>query len=457
MIKSSIMRSRIFILSLLFASSLSLLAESPTEKPAKWDLKTCIEYARKNNIQVQKARISSQENVITLQQSKEALFPSVSASSGYNLSNSKNSSVSSGTSYSLGANLTLFDGLKRYNTIKQNELQKNASDLSIKETENNIIISITQAYLQILYAHETLEMAKRTVETSKAQVALSQNLLNAGSIAKADFSQVQAQYSSDLYTEVTALNNYDTQKLTLKQLLELNMTDELEVVFPEVNDSDALASLPSKADVYQTALRVMPQIQNSDLSVRLSETNLKIAKSSYYPTLSFNTGLSTSSGSSANSLLVTGLNTNQTSSTKQTYFDQLNNNLSEYLGISLSIPIYSNGSAKASVQKARFSIQSARLDYTSAQKDLLKTVESLYQDAISMQSKYNSAKEQLKYAKESYELTKEQFKLGIKKTVDLLTQEDKYIQAEQTLLQTKYGSILSQKLLNFYQNIPIEL
>jgi len=452
------MRLRIFIFSLLFASSLSLLAENLIEKPAKWDLKTCIEYARRNNIQVQKARITSQENGITLEQSKKELFPSVNASGGYNLSHGENNGVSYGTSYSLGASLTLFDGFKKYNTIKQNELQKSASELSTKETENNITVSITQAYLQILYAHETLEMAKRTVETSKAQVELSQNLLNAGSIAKADLSQVQSQYSSDIYTEVTAQNNYDTQKLALKQLLELDITDELEVVFPEVDDSGALAPLPSKATVYQTALKVMPQIQSSDFSVQAAENNLKIAKGSYYPTLSFNTGLSTSSGSSANSLLITGLNsTTQTSNAKQTYFDQLSNNLSEYLGLSLSIPIYSNGSTKASVKKAKLNIQSAKLDYTSAQKELLKTVESLYQDAVSMQSKYNSAKEQFKYAKDSYELTKEQFKLGIKKTVDLLTQEDNYIQAEQTLLQTKYGSVLSQKLLNFYQNIPIEL
>jgi outer membrane protein len=444
------MKLRIFFISLYFVSSLSLLANSQMDKPAKWDLKTCIEYARKNNIQVQKTRITSEKNSITLRQSKEALFPSVSANSSFSFSNSKikkdstqryvNSS-SFGSSYDIDASMTLFNGLKNYNTIRQNELQKKSSDLSTKETENSIEISITQAYLEILYAHETLEMAKRTVETSKAQVSLSQNRLNAGSIAIADFSQIQAQYSSDQYSEVTAQNDYDTQKLTLKQLLELGITDELNIVFPDIKDSDVLAPLPSKIDVYQTALTIMPQIQNSELSIHLAEYDLKNAKGGYYPTLSLNTKLSTSHDGGVN----------------ETFSNQMYHNFNQYIGLSLSIPIYSNGSNKASVQKAILSIQSARLDYTSAQKDLLKTVESLYQDVVSMQSKYNSAKEQLKYAEESYNLTKEQYKLGMKQTVDLLTQEDKYLEAEQTLLQAKYGSVLNQKLLNFYQNIPIEL
>jgi len=443
------MKHRLMILSLLFASALSLAAQEVVVVPEKWDLKTCIEYAIKKNIQVQKARITTQESEINLKQSKEALFPSVSANSSFSYSNGKiqtdgveaKNNASLGSNYSINAGMTLFNGLKNFNTIKQNELLKKASELNTKETENNIVVAITGAYLEILYAHETLEIAQRTVETSKAQVALSQNLLSAGSIAKADFSQVQSQYSSDLYTVVNAQNNYETQKLTLKQLLELEMTDELEIEFPDLKESDVLAPLPSKDEVYRTALNVMPQIQNSELSIQVSEYDLKNAKSSYYPTLSLNGGLSTKYNNEVTT----------------TYGDQLNNNIYQSVGLSLSIPIYSNGSTRASVQKARLSIQSAKLDYTGTQKELLKTVESLYQDVISMQSKFYAAKEQLKSTEESYRLTEDQFNLGMKNTVELLTEKAKYQEAEQLVLQAKYGAVLSQKLLNFYQNIPIEL
>jgi outer membrane protein len=444
------MKQGIILFSLSFLLTLTLQAQQAAEKPAQWDLKNCIEYACKNNIQVQQSKISTESSALTLKQSKNALLPSVSASTSLSYSNGKlkndstgayMNNASWGSTYGISAGMTLFDGMKNYNTIRQNKLQMEATGLQEKVTENEITVSITEAYLNILYAHENLQIAQRTVETSKAQVALSQNLLNAGSIAKADFSQVQSQYASDRYALVTAQNTYDTYKLELKQLLELDMTDGFEVVLPDVKESDVLAILPSKADVYQTALSVMPEIQSSTLSVKIAEYDLKNAKSSYYPTLSLNGTMATQHDANVS----------------ETFGAQLNHNFNQSIGLSLSIPIFDKGVTKTAVQKAQLTIRSAKLDYTSAQKTLLKTVESLYQDALASQSKYIAAQEQLKAAEESYNLTREQFGLGMKNTVELLNAQDSYLEAEQTLSQAKYGAVLSQKLLNFYQNIPIAL
>jgi outer membrane protein len=446
------MKRRNVILSLFFVVALTLQAQQPSKeagtKPTRWDLKSCIEYAKTNNIEVQQAKITTESSIQTLQQSKNDLLPSLSASAGMSYTNGKVltngillSSASKGSTYSLSTSMTLFDGMKNYNTIRQSKLEAQAAGLQEKVTENEIVVSITEAYLSMLYAHENLVTAERTVETSKAQVALSQNLLTAGSIAKADFSQVQSQYASDRYTLVTTQNTYETCKLELKQLLELDMTDTFEVVIPELAEKDILKLLPSKTDVYQTALSVMPEIQSSSISVNVAEYDLKSAKSGYYPSLSLDGSLSSNHDG--------GLSTD--------FGTQLNNNFSQYVGLSLSIPIYDKGSTKTSVQKAKLSIQSAKLDYTSAQKTLLKTVESLYQDAVASQGKYTAAIEQLKAAEESYNLVKEQFGLGMKNTVELLSAQDSYLEAEQTLSQAKFGAVLSQKLLNFYQNIPIEL
>ena len=444
------MKLKVCIICLLLSGTLHVSGQDSTMvKPSVWNLKTCIDYACKNNIQVQKARISVQESNVDLQQSKTALLPSISASSSLNFSNGKvqdddgaylnNSSL--GSSYSINAGMTLFDGLSNYNTIKQNKLQTKVSELNTKETENSIIIAITEAYLEMLYAHENLDMAKRTAETSKAQVSVSENLLKAGSIAKADFSQVKAQYSSDLYNIVNAQNNFETSKLTLKQLLELDMTDDFEISIPEISDDEVMKLLPSKVEVYQTALNVMPEIQSSDLSIDVANLDLKKAKGAYLPSLSFSAGI----------------NTGHNSVSTNAYSDQLSDNLGQSVGLSLSIPIYSRGTVKSSVQKAKLGIESAKLDYTNSQKELLKTIESVYLDAVSAQSKYMAAKEQLASAEESYSLTEEQFKLGMKNTVELLTEKDNYLEAENSLLQAKYGAVLSQKLLNFYQNQSIEL
>lgn len=444
------MKHSILVIALLIAELTVQPMLAQTSKPEKWDLKTCIQYARENNIQVRQSKISSATEALTLQQSKEALLPSVSASSSVSYANGKlkndstgayRNNASFGSSYGINAGLTLFNGMRNYNTIRQNKLRLQAAGLNEQVTTNEIVISITESYLEILYAHENLETAKHTLETSRAQVTQSQNLLNAGSIAKADFSQVQAQFASDQYALVTAQNTYETCVLNLKQLLELDMMDAFEVSIPEVNEADVLTLLPEKASVYQTALQVMPEIQSSALSLKATEYDLKNAKSNYYPTLSLNGGIGT----------------NHDANVSEQFGAQLSHNFNQSIGLSLSIPIYDNGSTKMAVRKAQLGIESAKLNYTSAQKSLLKTVESLYLDAKASQSKYLAAKVQLDAADESYRLTNEQFGLGMKNTLELLSAKNLHLVAQQTLSQAKYGAVLSQKLLQFYQNNPIEL
>ena len=50
----------------------------------------------------------------------------------------------------------------------------------------------------------------------------------------------------------------------------------------------------------------------------------------------------------------------------------------------------------------------------------------------------------------SYSLVSEQFNLGMKNTVELLTEKNNYLSARQQLLQAKYMSILNARLLDFY-------
>jgi outer membrane protein len=88
---------------------------------------------------------------------------------------------------------------------------------------------------------------------------------------------------------------------------------------------------------------------------------------------------------------------------------------------------------------------------------LLTEVETAYIDALSAQSRFQAATEQLKYTLISYSLIEEQFNLGMKNTVELLTEKTNYLTAQQEYLQAKYTAILNYKILDFYQNKPIEL
>lgn len=413
-----------------------------------WTLRDCIDYARQENIQVKKSRLTAESSGVDIKQNKAALFPSLSGSISQSYNHSKDAGNDYkytglfGGQYGLNLNLTVFDGMKNLNSIKQSELQKQSDDLTTQQQQNSIELSITQTYLQLLYARESIKNNENIVASSELQLKQTKDFLDAGSITRAEYAQVEAQYSSDKYNLVMAQNSYDNYLLQLKQLLELDIHEAFLPAFPEIGDEEVEAIIPSKYDVYQTALLIMPEIRNSQVNIDIAEITKASAKGGYLPTVSLNGSI--------------GAN-NIWNGSYPSFSTQIDRSFNQYLGLSVSIPIFDNRKNKSTVQKASLQIQTAELNHTQAQKDLLTTIENLYQDAVSGQSKYRAAKDQLTSSELSYTLVKEQYALGMRNTVELTTEQNNYANALQDLLQAKYTALLSLKLLNFYQGKEITI
>jgi outer membrane protein len=441
------MTARKFIIAITLATGCTTLLQAQT-KPQLWDLQTCIDYALKNNIQVQQSEISVATAKVDLLTAKAARWPSLDGSVTQTFTNSqvqglngsyRNESSVAGR-YSLSSSLTLWNGGKISKTIGKQKLQVAAEQFSANATQNDITVSITQAYLNILYANEAVKIDTQTLESDEAQLKRSKQLLDAGSIAQNDYAQVETQYSSDKYTQTADLNTLDQDKLVLKQLLELDINETINIAFPDFTDDEVLQPLSDKKSIYVTALASRPEIKSSETNIKIAQLDLGISKAAYLPTLSLSGSIGTG---------------NQYNGNEQ-FTAQLNHNLYQSAGLTLSIPIFNNRQNKSAVEKAQYSIDNARLNYTAAQKDLLKTIETLYQNVVSAQSKYQAAKDKMKSSGISYNLVNDQFGLGMKNTVELLNAKNTYLSAQQEYVQAKYSAVLNRKLLDFYQNIPIK-
>lgn len=415
------------------------------ELPERWTLQTCLDYALENNIQVRQSRVSELSGLEDTELAKAQLFPSLSASVSQSFVNYPSGDATDNNSYSgnynLNANWTLFDGGRRTKEIKRSQLQNEVDKLSTEETEDNIQIAIVQAYLQVMYAMESVRINENTVETAKAERDRAEELYKAGSISSVDLAQLESQYSSDKYQLVVAKNSLDNYKLQLKQLLELDILDEIKLDMPDIAEEHILTPLPDKEIIYMTSLEVMPQIRSSELSIEMAELEKQKAKSSYWPTLSMNAGVGTG----------------HISGTDYNFGNKIWKNFNESIGLTISIPIFANRENKTAYNKAKLALTTSQLDLLNAQKDLLQTVESIYLDAVSAQSQYLSATERLSYIQQSFQLTEEQFFLGMKNTLEMLTEKNNLLTAQQEVLQAKYMAIMNIQLLNIYQKKPVNL
>lgn len=446
--------------SLIILSCLLLLPagmKAEDDMPKQWTLRNCIDYALEHNITIRRNRInveSTQEDVKT---AKADFLPSLSGNIGQRIVNRPNSA--SGTiisgdnittsesktsyngSYGIDANWTVYNGSKRVNTLKQQQLNSRIAELTVDESENSIEENITQLYVQILYSAEAVKVNESTLEVSRKEFERGQELFNAGSIASSDLAQLEAQVSNDNYQLVTSQTTLQNYKLQLKQLLELDGDFEMDLFLPPLDDSSVLIPLPTKDDVYQTALNLRPEIESSKLNIEASDMNIKIARAGYIPSLSLSAGIGT-----------TNANGNDFS-----FSEQVKQNWNNSIGLTLSIPIFDKRQTKSAVNKAKLQRQTSELDLMDNQKTLYKTIESLWLSANSAQQQYVAATQKLKSTQASYALVSEQFNLGMKNTVELLTEKNNLLSAQQETLQAKYTAILNAGLLRFYQGEEIDL
>lgn len=446
--------------SLIILSCLLLLPagmKAEDDMPKQWTLRNCIDYALEHNITIQRNRInveSTQEDVKT---AKADFLPSLSGNisqrivnrpnntsgtiiSGDNITTSESKTSYNG-SYGIDANWTVYNGNKRVNTLKQQQLNSRVAELTVDESENSIEENITQLYVQILYSAEAVKVNESTLEVSRKEFERGQQLFDAGSIASSDLAQLEAQVSNDNYQLVTAQTTLQNYKLQLKQLLELDGDFEMDLFLPQLDDSSVLIPLPTKDDVYQTALNLRPEIESGKLNIEASDMNIKIARAGYIPTLSLSAGIGT-----------TNANGNDFS-----FSEQVKQNWNNSIGLTLSIPIFDKRQTKSTINKAKLQMQTSQLDLMDEQKTLYKTIESLWLSANSAQQQYVAATQKLKSTQASYALVREQFNLGMKNTVELLTEKNNLLSAQQETLQAKYTAILNAGLLRFYQGEEINL
>ncbi len=448
------MKQRTLCFITILAAASGLYAQ---EASKQWSLQDCINYALEKNIKLQQDKIALEESDVDVKTAKASLFPSLSFNTGHNVINrpyQQNSSTVSGTeiissdnkttyngNYSLSAQWTLWNGGKRLNNIKQQKTARDIASLSVTETENMLQEEITKLFVQILYADESVKINKSTLETSEANFKRGEELFKEGSISKADLAQLESQVGNDKYQLVTSESTLRNYKLQLKQLLELDGTDEMTLALPTLSDEQVMKVLPSQADVYQTALTTRPEIQSGQLSIDNAKLGIKTAKAGYMPTIS----LSASSSSTTNS------------ASTNNWAQQMKYGWNNMIGVSLSIPIFDNRQNKSNVQKAKLQYSNSQLNLATKQKELYSTVETLWLDALNAQQQYAAADTKLKSSQTSYDMVSEQFTLGMKNTVELLTEKNNLQSAQQQRLQAKYMAVLDRALLEFYAGNKIEL
>ena len=417
---------------------------------APWSLQDCINYALEHSLTVQQSALTVEQREVELSTAQGRRLPQVSASASESLSfgrgltadNTYSNSNTTSTSFNLGGSVPIFQGFDITNGIKLGKLNLAAATADLEKARDDIRVAVAQAYVQILYNQELLRVAREQATHDAELLEQIRERLSAGKVSAAEVSAQQATLAQSRQSEIQAEGNLRISVLELTQLLELPSPEGFSIVVPEVGDPSKVMLMRPEA-IYDEAVAVKPAIESAQLNVDYAELSVARAKGAYLPSLS----------------LSGGIGSNFYTNTKMqapSFGEQMKNNFSQSLGLTLSIPIFQGFSVRNNVRSAQLNFKGQQIQLENVKKSLYKEIQQAYYNAVTAQARYAGSRESAESALQHYELTEEKYKVGKAGVADYNDARNNWLRAESEHIQARFQCLYQTKLLDFYRGRDLE-
>src|SRR5450759_724554 len=443
-------KNLIFILSCLLSSQGLIFSQQKV-----WSLEECIKYAIENNIQIKQQFIQTEVQKNSLDLSKFHLLPTLNGQASHSYSSGRaldqntyqflNNQTLLSDYFYLGGSVPVFNGLENYNSIRKNKYLVLASQQDLQYISDNVALSVALAYLQILLNKELVAANYNQLNITLQQIEKTKKLVDAGSVAKGNLLQIEAQAAQEELSLITMKNQLETSILTLSQYLELKTPAGFEISVPEINvDPNAVVS-GNIDDIYSIAEKNRPEIKSSELNLTASEYGLKMAKGGRSPVLSLNYSLNTRYSNPSN---LPG---------DQSFKSQIRNNKSPGAGLTLNIPILNGWQVNKNISNSKLNVETSQYNLEGTKKQLYKSIQQAYTDAVAALKKYNVSIKAIASTEESFRYTEQKFNVGMVTPVDYNAAKTQLLKSQSDMAQAKYEFIFKTKVLDFYKGLPLKL
>lgn len=415
-----------------------------------WSLKQCIDYAIEHNLTIKQQESVCEQNEIELNTAKWSRLPNLNGSASHTFNfgrslqsdNTYRSLNTQNTGLNLTTNIPLFTGMQIPNNIALSKLNLKAAIEDLNKAKEDISIQVTSSFLQVLFNEELKKVAQEQVLLSKEMLRQKEAYFENGKASKAEWLEAQARVAQDQLSAVQAQNNYHLALLELSQLLELPSPEDFQIVSPEADEASFIKELTAPEDIYCEAIRNKPSIKAARYRLEGAAHNIRIAQSAYYPQLSFGAGLST------NYFNVSGQENHSFSS-------QLRDNFSQYIGFSLSVPLFNRLATRNRVRNARVQQNILNWQLEDSKKALYKEIQQAYYNAVSAESQYQSSRTAGQAAEASFVLMKEKYSNGKANATEYNEARTAWMKAVSDRIQAKYDYLFRTKILDFYKGEPL--
>ncbi len=371
-------------------------------------LKQCIAIALKYQPALRASAASIEASRARLEQSLASYYPQLNLNNSYaTTTNNYSVGTTSGSSTVIGIpgqrnrysstftdvtasalalNQNIYDFGRTANSVNISKENIRASQEDFVITRQNVIFNVQQAYYSVLQNLNLIKVAEDTVKQSQARLDQAQGFYQAGTRPKIDVTNAEVNMANAQLALIRTRNNYQVSRVTLNNAMGLR--EDLNFAI-----QDSLSFKRGDLtidDIIRQAYAQRPEIAQIKARQRAQEATIKLAESSYYPTLSGNASYTYRTGDF----------------NKDYYWDW-------FFGASLNFPIFSGFSTPNQIAEGKATLRNLQ-----AQEEIVKL--SIRLEGEQAYIALNEADERIRvtektvaHAQENYELASGRYQVGV--------------------------------------------
>ncbi len=421
----------------------------------KWSLDECVAYALEHNLQLNDFKYTNQSNKETYAQSIRNLLPSVNASSNYIINFGRSTDPFTNdivttdfftNNYSLESSIDLFQGFQKINAIKASKFLYKATQEEVLQQKFLLAFNVMQAFYDIQFFKGLVDISNEQLAVSRSNYDLVKKQIELGLKAGADLYEAESLLLTDELNLTQSKNQLSTAKLTLIQAMSLDNVSDINIQETLVDSSMDVGTGEIKSDtIYNAARDFLPLIKAQELRAKAAKKQVAVSRGRLYPSLS----------------LFAGVGTGYFETTRDTlgktlpFREQFRDNTSQYIGVSLSVPISNGWSARSRVKQSKIEKLRAENNLKTQEQVLFQTIQQLVQDHNSLLVELAQSNKKVEAQNLAFTIAQKRYEKGLINALELFTAKNLFASAQNENLQVHLRSEINKSTLNFYRGLPV--
>ena len=342
--------------------------------------------------------------------------------------------------YGVSAGYDLFDGFKAVNNLKISKTGLLIAGSQEKQVEADICLAVMEAYYNVVYYKRLVDVYEEQVSVAEQALTKARRQEELGQKGHADVIQMEADLADREYDLINTRNQYESQKMTLADLMFWPVGEELEIEYSVIS-SEAAGEVEKSADsVVAFALDHNPAVQIASWQALNAKRELNTAKWQTLPSIGLYAGWNTS------------YYTYQGSATA-TFRDQFRNNMGEYVELSLSIPIWNRLNKQSTISRKRHAFEKASAELDQKRRDVESEVRRAIQDRDGAATAYEQACRKAEVQSEAYTLNLKKLEQGLISPLEFQTANNNYLKAQADEMNSLFKYLIKHAVVRYYNGV----